>query len=176
MECSACLLVEGGGRTVSYFTFAVLTVLCHVNSAIDTGACAQDASPRRATPKHSCAKSFSFALTAAMEQFTGPRDVREHVQAFMDSARPVAVIPQGTLLVTAGLGLLVMVLFGWGALTSFLRGLVTNMQNAIRSHMDTLVQELNEQTKKSLLLEIGNAKEEMQYSLTVKLENTAEAL
>ena len=111
-----------------------------------------------------------------MEQVTGPRDVREHVQAFMDTARPVAVILQGTLLVTAGLGLLVMVLFGWGALTSFLRGLVTNMQNAIRSHMDTLVQELNEQTKKSLLLEIGNAKEEMQHSLTIKLETTTEAL
>ncbi|CAE7235040.1 unnamed protein product [Symbiodinium sp. KB8] len=98
--------------------------------------------------------------TAAMEQVTGPRDVREHVQAFMDTARPVAVIPQGTLLLTAGLGLLVMVLFGWGALTSFLRSLVTNMQSAIRNHMDTLLQELNEQTKKSLLLEIGNATED----------------
>ena len=111
-----------------------------------------------------------------MEQFAGPRDVREQVQAFMDTARPVAVIPQGTLLITACLGLLVMVLFGWGALTSFLRGLVTNMQNAIRSHMDTLMQELNEQTKKSLLLEIDNAREEMQHSLTAKLETTTEAL
>ena len=111
-----------------------------------------------------------------MEQVTGPRDVREHVQAFMDTARPVAVIPQGTLLLTAGLGLLVMVLFGWGALTSFLRSLVTNMQSAIRNHMDTLLQELNEQTKKSLLLEIGNATEEMQHSLTTKLEKTAETL
>ena len=111
-----------------------------------------------------------------MEQFAGPRDVREQMQAFMDTARPVAVIPQGALLITACLGLLVMALFGWGALTSFLRGLVTNMQNAIRSHMDTLMQELNEQTKKSLLLEIDNAREEMQHSLTAKWETTTEAL
>ena len=44
------------------------------------------------------------------------------------------------------------------------------MQGAIRNHLDTLLQELNEQTKKSLLLEIGNATEEMQHSLTTRLE------
>ena len=107
---------------------------------------------------------------------TGPRDVREHVQAFMDSARPVAVIPSGTMLLTAVIGVSVLVLFGWGALTSFLRSLVTTMQGAVREHLAALLQDLNEQTKKSLLLEIGNATEEMQHSLTSRLEKTTEAL
>ncbi|OLQ11518.1 hypothetical protein AK812_SmicGene4691 [Symbiodinium microadriaticum] len=111
-----------------------------------------------------------------MEQMTGPRDVREHVQAFMDSARPVAVIPSGTMLLTAVIGVSVLVLFGWGALTSFLRSLVTTMQGAVREHLAALLQDLNEQTKKSLLLEIGNATEEMQHSLTSRLEKTTEAL
>ena len=111
-----------------------------------------------------------------MEQMTGPRDVREHVQAFMDSARPVAVIPSGTMLLTVVIGVGVLVLFGWGALTSFLRSLVTTMQGAVREHLAALLQDLNEQTKKSLLLEIGNATEEMQHSLTSRMEKTTEAL
>ena len=111
-----------------------------------------------------------------MEEMTGPRDVREHVQAFMDSARPVAVIPSGTMLLTAVIGVSVLVLFGWGALTSFPRSLVTTMQGAVREHLAALLQDLNEQTKKSLLLEIGNATEEMQHSLTSRMEKTTEAL
>ncbi|CAE7313743.1 unnamed protein product [Symbiodinium sp. KB8] len=111
-----------------------------------------------------------------MEQMTGPRDVREHVQAFMDSARPVAVIPSGTMLLTVVIGVSVLVLFGWGALTSFLRSLVTTMQGAVREHLAALLQDLNEQTKKSLLLEIGNATEEMQHSLTSRMEKATEAL
>ncbi|CAE7941830.1 unnamed protein product, partial [Symbiodinium necroappetens] len=97
-------------------------------------------------------------------------------QAFMDSARPVAVIPSGTMLLTAVIGVSVLLLFGWGALTSFLRGLVTTMQGAVREHLATMLQDLNEQTKKSLLLEIGNATEEMQHALTSRLEKTTEAL
>ncbi|CAE7414869.1 HYDIN, partial [Symbiodinium necroappetens] len=83
---------------------------------------------------------------------------------------------EGTLLLTAVIGVTVMVLFGWGALTSFLRSLVTTMQGAVREHLAALLQELNEQTKKSLLLEIGNATEEMQHSLTTRLEKTTESL
>ena len=111
-----------------------------------------------------------------MEQMTGPRDVREHVQAFMDSARPVAVIPSGTILLTTVIGVSLLLLFGWGALTSFLRSLVTAMQTAIRAHLTTVLQELNEETKKTLQLEIGNATEEMQHSLTSRLEDTTKAL
>ncbi|CAE7930361.1 pol, partial [Symbiodinium necroappetens] len=54
---------------------------------------------------------------------------------------------QGTLLLTAVIGVTVMVLFGWGALTSFLRSLVTTMQGA-----------------------------EMQHSLTTRMEKTTETL
>ncbi|CAE6971092.1 unnamed protein product [Symbiodinium sp. KB8] len=104
------------------------------------------------------------------------KDVREHVQAFMDSARPVAVIPSGTMLLTAVIGLGVLVLFGWGALTSFLRSLVTAMQGSIREHLAELLRDLAEQTKKSLLLEIQAATEEMQHSLTTRMEHTTEAL
>ena len=111
-----------------------------------------------------------------MEQMTAPRDVREHVQAFMDSARPVAVIPSGTMLLTTLIGVSVLLLFGWGALTSFLRSLVTTMQSAVRQHLTTVLQDLNEETKKTLLLEIGNATEEMQHSLTSRLEQTSKAL
>ena len=111
-----------------------------------------------------------------MEQMTAPRDVREHVQAFMDSARPVAVLPSGTMLLTAVIGVSVLMLFGWGALTSFLRSLVTTMQGAIREHLAALLQDLNEQTKRTLLLEIGNATEEMRHSLTSRLEQTVETL
>ena len=111
-----------------------------------------------------------------MEHMTIPQDVREHVQAFMDSARPVAVIPSGTMLLTAVIGLGVLVLFGWGALTSFLRSLVTAMQGSIREHLAELLRDLAEQTKKSLLLEIQAATEEMQHSLTTRMEHTTEAL
>ena len=142
----------------------------------DAGSC-REPPPRNTQPDAQASDLLRFRLPPrAMEQIASPRDVREHVQAFMDTARPVAVIPQGTLLLTAVIGVTVMVLFGWGALTSFLRGLVTNMQGAVRDHLSTMLQELNEQTKKSLLLEIGNATEEMQHSLTTSMEKATESL
>ena len=94
----------------------------------------------------------------------------------MDSARPVAVIPSGTMLLTIAIGVGLLLLFGWGALTSFLRSLVTTMQTAIRTQLIAVLQELNEETKKTLQLEIGNATEEMQHSLTTRLEDTTQAL
>ncbi|OLP96904.1 hypothetical protein AK812_SmicGene20838 [Symbiodinium microadriaticum] len=127
-------------------------------------------------PRNSAAPTKFYFQPPEEVDLRGPRDVREHVQAFMDSARPVAVIPSGTMLLTVVIGVSVLVLFGWGALTSFLRSLVTTMQGAVREHLAALLQDLNEQTKKSLLLEIGNATEEMQHSLTSRMEKTTEAL
>ncbi|OLP76043.1 Retrovirus-related Pol polyprotein from type-2 retrotransposable element R2DM, partial [Symbiodinium microadriaticum] len=115
----------------------------------------------------SSTSSLTLLLRIRSRGGAGPRDVREHVQAFMDSARPVAVIPSGSIAIGVGL----LLLFGWGALTSFLRGLVTTMQTTIRTQLIAVLQELNEETRKTLQLEIGNATEKMQRSLTTRLED-----
>ena len=46
------------------------------------------------------------------------------------------------------------------------------MHNAIHAQLDALVRELHEQTKKNVLLEIDNAREEMQHALAVKMDAT----
>ncbi|CAE7532301.1 unnamed protein product, partial [Symbiodinium sp. KB8] len=74
-------------------------------------------------PKLPLMTKVSNAFWAYYRILRPSKSVRQFLrttQAFMDSARPVAVIPSGTMLLTVVIGVGVLVLFGWGALTSFL--------------------------------------------------------